>query len=31
VMKWPLLMVLFAVLLVAFTLVGWIFNAIPLI
>ncbi|UGA54934.1 permease [Vibrio sp. VB16] len=31
VMKWPLLMVLFVVLLVAFTLVGWIFNAIPLI
>ncbi|MFC1236787.1 permease [Vibrio sp. F74] len=31
VMKWPLLMVLFAVLLVAFTLVGWIFNAIPLL
>lgn len=31
VMKWPLLMVLFVVLLVAFTLVGWIFNAIPLL
>ncbi|WED26821.1 permease [Vibrio sp. DW001] len=31
VMKWPLLMVLFAVLLVAFTFVGWFFNAIPLL
>ncbi|MDB1122483.1 permease [Vibrio algarum] len=31
VMKWKLLAVLFAVLLVAFTLVGWLFNAISFI
>lgn len=30
VMQWKLLVVLFAVLLVAFTLIGWFFNAIPI-
>ncbi|MBW8192801.1 permease [Neiella marina] len=29
VMRWPLLVTLFAVLLTAFTLVGWLFNFIP--
>ncbi|WP_413285420.1 permease [Vibrio sp. MA40-2] len=31
VMKWKLLAALFAVLLVSFTLVGWLFNVIPLV